>query len=351
MSGERVTHGAGEGADTFERWYREHHARLLAQCTRMLHDRAASEDIAQETLLRAWLGRDRMREEDVGAWLTVVARNLCISHIRKQKRAVPTEVLPETPDEAADPAYVVTRLESRRAVRRALRQVGGRQGAALFRREIEGVDYEELGTELGLSIAGTRTVMFRARRMLRERLAAAGEGVGAFVGGIKLRIRSLYLRGSRVMNSANAAMVPEGSAAFGFVVALGITLTMFGGGAFHARSVEGAIPERVARLDSTVDTVSRGGAPPTTATVSNKPNLLPPLISKHPKPKSPVTGYPIDRCDGTDQLDGDVAGEEFGMKGWREEGDLFEPLYGPEDVAYTAVAVVAPDTCRPVELR
>src|SRR5438128_2034115 len=118
--------GAARGSDseTFERWFRAHHDRLVAQCVRMLGDRAAAEDVAQETLLRAWLGRERMREEDLGAWLTVVARNLCISHIRRRKRAVPSESLPESVDESSDPAVVVERLESRRAVRRALRQVG-----------------------------------------------------------------------------------------------------------------------------------------------------------------------------------------------------------------------------------
>jgi len=189
MNRERGTHGSGEGAETFERWYRAHHARLLAQCTRMLRDRAAAEDVAQETLLRAWLGRDQMREEDVGAWLSVVARNLCISFIRRQKKQVPTEFLPEKLDEAADPALIAERTESRRAVRRAMRQVGERHRTLLFRREIEGVDYEELSAEIGLTPGGTRTIVFRARQILRERLAAVGEGVGAIVLGLRARAR------------------------------------------------------------------------------------------------------------------------------------------------------------------
>jgi RNA polymerase sigma-70 factor (ECF subfamily) len=187
----------------------------------MLRDRAAAEDVAQETLLRAWLGREQMREEDLGAWLSVVARNLCISYIRKQKKAVPTEVLPETPDESADPAHVVTTLERRRAVRRAMRQVGGRQSALLFRREIEGADYEELSAELGLTVAGTRTVMFRARQMLRDRLAAAGEGVGAWVIGVRIRVREVWGNASRIADAAGATVLQAGLA---LMIATGLSV-------------------------------------------------------------------------------------------------------------------------------
>ena len=193
MSGvgdDRAGRGSGRDSETFERWYRSHHDRLLAQCARMLSDRAAAEDVAQETLLRAWLGRERMREEDLGAWLTVVARNLCISHIRRQKKQVPSESLPESVDESSDPAVVVERLESLRAVRRAMRQVGERHRVLLFRREVNGVDYEELGSELGLTPGGTRAVLFRARRVLRDRLAAVGEGVSAILLGIRVRART-----------------------------------------------------------------------------------------------------------------------------------------------------------------
>lgn len=206
------------GDETFERWFREHHTRLLAQCRRIVGDAATAEDIAQETLLRAWLGRERMREEDLGAWLTVVARNLCISHLRRQKKQIPTEVLPETPDEHADPAHVVARLESRRAVRRAMRGMGERHRVLLFKREIEGADYDELSADLGLSAAGTRTVLFRARRVLKDRLAAAGEGLAGIVLGVRLRTRSL-------MNQMSSAM--EGAASP--ILQVGIALTVSAG--------------------------------------------------------------------------------------------------------------------------
>lgn len=223
--------GSDSEAGVFEGWYRVYHDRILAQCVRLLGDRAAAEDIAQETLLRAWLGRERMREEDLGAWLSVVARNLCISHTRRQKKAVPTEVLPETADEGADPARVLERNESRRAVRRAMRQVGERHRVLLFRREVEGIDYDELGQELGLTPSGTRAVLFRARRVLRDRLAAVGEGLGAFVFGVRIKIRDakVRVRGS-FLSMESGAVTPAMHVSLNAAVAIGVTLATLGGG-------------------------------------------------------------------------------------------------------------------------
>src|SRR5437867_2987308 len=87
----------------FARWYTLHHDRIRGLCARILRDDAAAEDIAQETLLRAWTRREELRDEDIGAWLSVVARHACVSYLRKHGRTTPVDVLPEAPDSDADP--------------------------------------------------------------------------------------------------------------------------------------------------------------------------------------------------------------------------------------------------------
>jgi RNA polymerase sigma-70 factor, ECF subfamily len=215
----------------FEDWYRDHYERLRSLCARILSDPSAAEDIAQETLLRAWLGKDRVREQDVGAWLSVVARNLCVSHMRRRWRAVPHDILPDAPDYEADPAFEAERSETRRSVRHALSQVGDRHRRLLVRREVGGADYAELGEELGLTPSGARAVLFRARRSLRDRLAAVGEGLGAWVAGIRVKVVTAGTRVRDAVHSLEAGGIFALQAGMSLAVATGLALSAGLGGA------------------------------------------------------------------------------------------------------------------------
>src|SRR5216117_3558280 len=81
------------GEDLIRRLYEEHGRSLLAYAVRLTNDRAAAEDVVQETLLRAWKHADDL-EHGIGSvrgWLLTVARNIITD--RARARAVrPTEV-------------------------------------------------------------------------------------------------------------------------------------------------------------------------------------------------------------------------------------------------------------------
>jgi RNA polymerase sigma-70 factor (ECF subfamily) len=73
--------------------YAEYGRSLLAFATRQTGDRAAAEDVVQETLVRAWKHADDLVEDEcsVWGWLLTVARRIVID--RARARAVrPVEV-------------------------------------------------------------------------------------------------------------------------------------------------------------------------------------------------------------------------------------------------------------------
>lgn len=73
--------------------YADHGRALLAYATRLTSDRAAAEDVVQETLVRAWRNIEVVTNGrgSVRGWLFTVARNIVIDQVRA--RAVrPAEV-------------------------------------------------------------------------------------------------------------------------------------------------------------------------------------------------------------------------------------------------------------------
>ncbi len=73
-----------EFAELAERHRRELHV----HCYRMLGSFEEAEDLVQETLLRAWRGRETLeRDEWFRAWLYKIATNACLDAIKRGRAA------------------------------------------------------------------------------------------------------------------------------------------------------------------------------------------------------------------------------------------------------------------------
>src|SRR3954451_20524236 len=98
---------------------------LEVHCYRMLGSAQDAEDLAQETLLRAWRAPDRFEPRaQFQTWLYRIGTNACLDEIeRRPRRTRPVDTLPESPrDEAAAPTYDP-------AARYAIREGGARAAA------------------------------------------------------------------------------------------------------------------------------------------------------------------------------------------------------------------------------
>ena len=139
--------------------------RIACVFLRSEHDR---QDAMQETALKAWQYRDRLREEQYfKTWITRIMVNECRMIIRKSKRMIVTDTLPEqmTPENR----NLETRL--------MLESLPEKQRIPLVLHYLEGFSLEEIAKVQQTSVAIIKYRMHQARKKLRVEWNGKGESL------------------------------------------------------------------------------------------------------------------------------------------------------------------------------
>lgn len=153
---------------SFERIYRRHVGDVYRYALAVLRNPADAEDVAQTTFLNAYRAFQRGdRPHNPQNWLIAIAHNVCRQRFRQSARR-PEEVAYD--DGVADVVPEDEHRPSAEDIQRALGHLAFNQRAALVMRELEGRSYAEIAEILGLTVSAVETLIFRARRALREQL-------------------------------------------------------------------------------------------------------------------------------------------------------------------------------------
>ena len=152
----------------FERIYKRHVGDVYRYALAVMRNPADAEDVTQTTFLNAYRSyvEKGNRPEKPQNWLIAIAHNVCRQRFRQSARR-PSEVAFE--DDIAD-TIVDDDLPTGDDIRRALSHLAFNQRAALVMRELEGRSYAEIAEILDVSTSAVETLIFRARRALREQL-------------------------------------------------------------------------------------------------------------------------------------------------------------------------------------
>ena len=161
---------------SFEALVRAHQDRLYSIALRYLREPSDAEEVAQDTLLRAYraLGRyepERITELRLRAWLATIAIRQCRTRSARRRSAT-IELVDEGPaTPAAQPAdtphELVARREGAQEWAARVTALPDRYRAAVVLRHVDGLSYPEMSEVLGRPEGTVKAQVHRGLALLR----------------------------------------------------------------------------------------------------------------------------------------------------------------------------------------
>ena len=154
--------------EAFEMIIRTHGRALFAIAYGVLQNREEAEDVVQDSLVKAWKTRWRVREpEKFPAWLATIARHRAHDIFRKRRTVSLEKVIEPSLVTQANDSDLDQKLHS------ALAGLPELHRAALTLRYFEEMDYRTIENTLRLTNGALRGILGRALASMRKQLRPA----------------------------------------------------------------------------------------------------------------------------------------------------------------------------------
>lgn len=121
---------------------------------------ADTKDVVQETYVKFWLHKEKIESVKIMAWLFTTAYRTMIDFIRKRKPSfdITEALLPITHSNS----------DIKDMVHNYIDELSPTFKSVILLRDLEGYNYEEIGTVLNLSESQVKVYLFRARKKLKD---------------------------------------------------------------------------------------------------------------------------------------------------------------------------------------
>ncbi len=148
---------------------RQYRHSIVNFCYRLLGNAGEADDVAQETFVRCYQTRHRLRSgAKLSTWLFTIARNLCLDRLRYRKRH-PTEALENAPEPVTTSNEVGNR-EVGAAIAAAIAQLPEDQRTVVVLAEYHGLSYAEIAEIMKCSGKSVEARLYRVKQTLRAQL-------------------------------------------------------------------------------------------------------------------------------------------------------------------------------------
>jgi len=172
----------------FRQFVDEQKQRIFTLCYRILKDEDDAEDAAQEVFMKIYQKIGQFREESqLNTWVYRIAMTTSYDLLRKRKRKTPwmymssftgvqnnqgnrswEETLPIV--NRIHPHATLEEKERLQKLYTAIDKLPENQKSAILLHYMEGLKYEQISEILGVSFSAVESLLFRARKNLKETL-------------------------------------------------------------------------------------------------------------------------------------------------------------------------------------
>jgi RNA polymerase sigma-70 factor (ECF subfamily) len=158
--------------EAFGELVRRHQGSVFNVCYRLMGERREAEDMAQEAFIRAHARLATFDlERPFGPWMRRVAANVCLNRLEAESRpqgALDDERDEDDPHERPEP--VAEQRERSALLRAALASLPPHYRTVVELRHYQDLSYDEIAATLRIPLSDVKSHLFRARKILAEKL-------------------------------------------------------------------------------------------------------------------------------------------------------------------------------------
>jgi len=139
---------------------------------RTMRQEEEAKDVAQEAFFKAYRSLKTFKPgAKFSTWIFAITYHACCDRLNRRKR-YSDEELPERADSARGPADSVIADDEARRLRAAILQLPEKYRTVVTLYHLQGKQYDEIATVLGIPVGTVKTHLFRAKEQLRRILTA-----------------------------------------------------------------------------------------------------------------------------------------------------------------------------------
>ena len=167
--------------EAYEELVFRHRDKIYARAFSMSRNEDEALDLSQEAWIKGWQRLKQFKgDASFTTWMTRIAINLCLDHLRKRKRRA-TDSLEQIEEDGGgierrmtvemfNPTEKMEQNELRAEIDRAMEKLSYEHRSVLLLHEFEGMEYKEIAKAMHCSIGTVMSRLFYARRRLANLL-------------------------------------------------------------------------------------------------------------------------------------------------------------------------------------